>query len=105
MNGCGHNAVGHIGILGVEKHGEEWYQISLGGQQGTDAAIGSVIGPAIPAAEVADVIERLIVTYLDVRHAGERFIDTVLRLGHTPFRGAAYHHPQSHEEYRRVRYA
>jgi sulfite reductase (NADPH) hemoprotein beta-component len=108
MNGCGHNAVGHIGILGVEKKGEEWYQVSLGGHQGSagfDARIGSVIGPAIPAAAVADVVERLITTYLDLRHAGERFIETVERLGHTPFREAAYPQPQSHEENRRVRYA
>jgi sulfite reductase (NADPH) hemoprotein beta-component len=109
MNGCGHNAVGHIGILGVEKKGDEWYQVSIGGKaggnQGNDAAIGSAIGPAIPAADVAEVVERLIAAYLDLRHAGERFIDTVQRLGHTPFRDAAYHHPQSHEEYRRVRHA
>ncbi|MBI4995922.1 MAG: nitrite/sulfite reductase [Rhodocyclales bacterium] len=104
MNGCGHNAVGHIGILGVEKHGEEWYQISLGGNQGNDARIGAAIGPAVPAAAVADVVERLITTYLDLRHAGERFIETVERLGHTPFRDAAYQAP-SHKEDRRVRYA
>jgi sulfite reductase (NADPH) hemoprotein beta-component len=104
MNGCGHNAIGHIGILGVEKKGEEWYQISLGGQQGNDAHIGQAIGPAVPAAEVANVVERLIDTYLALRHAGERFIETVARLGHTPFRNAAYN-PQSHEEDRRVRYA
>ena len=104
MNGCGHNAVGHIGILGVEKHGEEWYQVSLGGNQGNDARIGQAIGPAVPAAEVTNVVERLIATYLALRHAGERFIDTVQRLGHTPFRDAAYQAP-SHEEDRRVRYA
>lgn len=108
MNGCGHHSIGHIGVLGVDKNGEEWYQVSLGGHQGNagiEARIGQVIGPAIPAAEVADVVERLIGTYLDLRHADEGFIDTVLRLGHTPFRDAAYHHPQSHEENRRVRYA
>jgi sulfite reductase (NADPH) hemoprotein beta-component len=104
MNGCGHNAVGHIGILGVEKHGEEWYQVSLGGNQGNAAAIGQAIGPAVPAAEVTNVVERLIESYLALRHAGERFIDTVQRLGHTPFRNAAYQ-SQSHEENRRVRYA
>jgi sulfite reductase (NADPH) hemoprotein beta-component len=104
MNGCGHNAVGHIGILGVEKHGEEWYQVSLGGNQGNDARISQAIGPAVPAAEVTNVVERLIATYLALRHAGERFIDTVQRLGHTPFRDAAYQAP-SHEENRRVRYA
>jgi sulfite reductase (NADPH) hemoprotein beta-component len=105
MNGCGHNAVGHIGILGVGKHGEEWYQVSLGGNQGNDARIGQAVGPAVPAAEVTNVVERLIASYLALRHAGERFIDTVERLGHTPFRDAAYQHRPSHEENRRVRYA
>lgn len=103
MNGCGHNALGHIGVLGVDKGGEEWYQISLGGRQGNEAAIGGVIGPAVPAAEVADVVQHLIETYIALRHAGERFIETVARLGHTPFRAAAYRQPQ--EENRRVRYA
>ena len=112
MNGCGHNAVGHIGILGVEKKGEEWYQISIGGNataaQGNATRIGpqvgTVIGPAVPAAAVTDIVERLIVAYLDLRHNGERFIDTVARLGHTPFRSAAYN-PQSHEDTRSARYA
>jgi sulfite reductase (NADPH) hemoprotein beta-component len=103
MNGCGHNALGHIGILGVEKSGEEWYQVSLGGRQGNEATIGSVIGPAVPAAEVANVVERMIGTYIALRDAGERFIETVARLGHTPFRDAAYRQPQ--EENRRARYA
>ncbi len=108
MNGCGHNAVGHIGILGVEKRGEEWYQITLGGRQGNAATIGTALGPAVPAAEVADVVERLIEAYLDLRHADERFIETVARLGHTPFRKAAYlqhRQVQSHQENRRLRYA
>ena len=105
MNGCGHNAVGHIGILGVEKHGQEWYQVSIGGNQGNRAALGQVIGPAVPAAEVADIVERLIEAYIALRQPDERFTDALLRLGHTPFRSAAYKHRQSHEEDRRVRYA
>jgi sulfite reductase (NADPH) hemoprotein beta-component len=105
MNGCGHNAVGHIGILGVEKHGEEWYQVTIGGNQGNHAALGQAIGPAVPAAEVAAVVERLVAAYIALRQADERFVDTLLRLGHTPFRSAAYQHRQSHEEDRRVRYA
>ena len=108
VNGCGHHSIGHIGILGVDKNGREWYQISVGGSQGNDARIGArlgeVIGPAVAAAEVADVVERLILAYLDRRHADERFIDTLDRLGLGPFRHAAYH-PQSDRETRSVRYA
>ena len=105
MNGCGHNAVGHIGILGVDKHGDDWYQVSIGGNQGNHAALGQVIGPAVPAAEVAAVVERLIEAYIALRQPNECFIDALLRLGHTPFHSAAYNHRPSHEEDRRVRYA
>src|SRR5581483_2678296 len=87
MNACGHHHVGHIGILGVDKNGEEWYQISIGGRQGTKAALGKVIGPSVARAEVADVVERLIRTYLDKRDSEhERFIDTVHRIGIEPFK-------------------
>ena len=103
VNGCGHNAVADIGVLGVDKRGAEWYQISLGGGAGNRAAIGEVIGPAVPAAEVADVVARLIETHVALRHHGERFAETVRRLGHAPFRAAAY--PQTHEDNRRARYA
>jgi sulfite reductase (NADPH) hemoprotein beta-component len=106
VNGCAHHSIGHIGILGVDKNGEEWYQVSIGGDQGNDAAIGTVIGPAFAAADVVDVVERLIVAYLHLRHADERFVDTVRRLGLAPFRDAAYQTtPQSDTETRRLHYA
>ncbi len=90
MNSCGHHHLGAIGILGVDKHGEEWYQITLGGAQGNAARIGEVIGRSFAAAEVADVIERMIQAYLAHRHADEQFTDTVARIGLQPFRDAAY---------------
>lgn len=93
MNSCGHHHLGAIGILGVDKNGEEWYQVTLGGRQGNDARIGEVIGRSFAAAEVPDAIERLITTYLAQRHADERFIDTFDRIGEEPFRNAAYPHP------------
>jgi len=93
MNSCGHHHLGAIGILGVDKHGEEWYQITLGGRQGTDARIGEVIGRAFAAKDVADVVERLIGTYLAQRHADERFLDTFDRIGLQAFRDVAYQTP------------
>ena len=93
MNSCGHHHLGAIGILGVDKNGEEWYQVTLGGQQGNHASIGEVIGRSFAAIEVPDVVERLIGVYLTTRHTEERFIDTVQRLGIEPFRSAAYPNP------------
>jgi len=90
MNACGHHHVGHIGILGVDKHGEEWYQISLGGSANGFTALGEVIGPSVAQHEVAATIERIVETYREVRREGERFIDTLRRVGHTPFRERAY---------------
>jgi sulfite reductase (NADPH) hemoprotein beta-component len=90
MNACGHHHVGHIGILGVDKNGEEWYQVSIGGAQGNDAALGRVIGPSFPAAEMPDVVARLIDVYVERRHADERFVDTVHRLGLEPFKERVY---------------
>jgi len=91
MNACGHHHVGHIGILGVDKSGEEWYQISIGGKQGADAALGKVIGKSVARAEVPDVIENLIGTYLDCRESDdERFVDVVHRLGIAPFKERVY---------------
>jgi sulfite reductase (NADPH) hemoprotein beta-component len=95
MNSCGHHHLGAIGILGVDKHGEEWYQITLGGAQGNAARIGEVIGRSFAAAEIPDVIERMIETYLAQRHADEAFKDTVARLGLPPFREAAYRKNES----------
>ena len=91
MNSCGHHHVGHIGILGVDKNGEEWYQISIGGRQGAGAALGKVIGPSVARAEVPDVIERLVAAYLEHRESDqERFIDVVHRLGIEPFKAHVY---------------
>jgi sulfite reductase (NADPH) hemoprotein beta-component len=91
MNSCGHHHLGAIGILGVDKHGEEWYQITLGGAQGNAAAIGEVIGRSFAAADVPDVVEQLIETYLTHRHADENFNDTVRRIGLEPFRASVYY--------------
>jgi sulfite reductase (NADPH) hemoprotein beta-component len=90
MNACGHHHVGHIGILGVDKHGEEWYQISLGGSANGFTALAEVIGPSVRQDEVAPVIERIVEAYRALRADGERFIDTLRRVGLTPFRESAY---------------
>jgi sulfite reductase (NADPH) hemoprotein beta-component len=90
MNACGHHHVGHIGILGVDKHGEEWYQISLGGSATGFTALGEVIGPSVPKNEVAATIERIVEVYRSVRDEGERFLDTLRRVGLQPFKERAY---------------
>ena len=90
MNACGHHHVGHIGVLGVDKNGSEWYQVSIGGTQGEHAALGKVIGPSFAANEMPDVVARLIETYIDVRHEDERFVDTVHRVGIDPFKERVY---------------
>ncbi len=91
MNSCGHHHVGHIGILGVDKSGEEWYQISIGGRQGVEAALGKVIGKSVARDEVPDVVDRLIETYLDHRDSdAERFVDVVHRIGVEPFKERVY---------------
>src|SRR5437588_11469640 len=90
MNACGHHHVGHIGILGVDKRGEEWYQISLGGSANGFTALGEVIGPSVPKSEVASTIERIVEAYRALRADGERFIDTLRRVGLEPFREGAY---------------
>ncbi|MDE2276982.1 MAG: nitrite reductase, partial [Burkholderiales bacterium] len=93
INSCGHHHSGHIGILGVDKDGSEWYQVTVAGADGSTlsgaATPGKVIGPSFAADEVPDVIEAVIGTYLRERHAGERFIDAARRLGPLPFRHAA----------------
>ncbi len=90
INSCGHHHVGNIGVLGVDKDGEEWYQITLGGEQGNDAAIGKVIGPSFYADEIPDVITNVINTYVEHRTDDESFIDAYRRIGVTPFKEAAY---------------
>jgi len=105
INSCGHHHVGHIGILGIDKAGEEWYQITLGGRQnntqpgihahqaqrGEGAAIGRIIGPSFAREQIPDVVETLVQTYLNLRDSEhERFIDVVQRLGITPFKEQVY---------------
>ena len=93
INSCGHHHTGHIGILGVDKDGTEWYQVTLGGSDGSDHApasvAGKVIGPSFAADEVSDVIEAVIETYRSQRAANEKFVDTVKRIGLDPFKAAA----------------
>jgi sulfite reductase (NADPH) hemoprotein beta-component len=96
INSCGHHHVGNIGVLGVDKDGEEWYQITLGGEQGNDAAIGKVIGPSFYADEIPDVITNVINTYVTERTEDESFISTYRRLGVTPFKEAAYKNKKEH---------
>jgi sulfite reductase (NADPH) hemoprotein beta-component len=90
INACGHHHVGHIGILGVDKKGEEFYQITLGGDATENAAIGTLVGPAFSYDNVVDAVETIIETYLHVREDGERFLDTVRRLGIHPFKEKLY---------------
>src|SRR5437660_6254518 len=91
INACGHHHVGHIGILGVEKNGEEFYQVTLGGKADENATLGTLIGPAVPYAQVADVVEDIAAAYLELRQQPqELFIDTVKRLGVEPFRERVY---------------
>ena len=90
MNACGHHHIGNIGVLGVDKKGEERYQISIGGRQGNDTRLGKVLGPSFAADEVAQVVEQLIDVYLENRFADERFIDTFDRLGIEPYKACIY---------------
>jgi sulfite reductase (NADPH) hemoprotein beta-component len=90
INACGHHHVGHIGILGVNRHGEEYYQVSLGGYQGNEASIGDILGPAFREDQVAEAVEKVIEVYLASRANGERFIDTYRRIGKEPFKTRVY---------------
>jgi sulfite reductase (NADPH) hemoprotein beta-component len=93
INSCGHHHSGHIGILGVDKDGKEWYQVTLGGSDGSalsgNSQAGKAVGPSFSAAEVPGVIEAVLTTYRDTREGGETFIDTLRRVGHDPFKVAA----------------
>jgi sulfite reductase (NADPH) hemoprotein beta-component len=90
MNACGHHHVGHIGILGVDKKGEEWYQISLGGHAGRGASLGEIVGPSFSRAEVPDVIERILDVYVAERQPGEAFLACYRRIGIEPFKTYVY---------------
>jgi sulfite reductase (NADPH) hemoprotein beta-component len=93
INACGHHHVGHIGVLGVDKDGAEWYQVSIGGAQGNDAAIGKIIGPSFSAPQMPEVVQRLLDVYLRERIEGERFVDVAQRLGVAPFKEHVYATP------------
>jgi sulfite reductase (NADPH) hemoprotein beta-component len=90
MNSCGHHHVGNIGILGVDKDGQEWYQVTLGGEQGLNAAIGKVIGPSFFAEDMPEVISKVIDVYVEKREPSEKFVDTVHRIGIAPFKERVY---------------
>ncbi len=90
INACGHHHAGHIGILGVDKKGVEYYQLQLGGSGAEDASIGAIMGPGFAAHQIGPAVERIIDTYLKLRESGERFLDTYRRVGMEPFKNMAY---------------
>ena len=98
INACGHHHVGHIGILGVDKDGEEWYQVQLGGAQGNDASLGKVIGRSFSFEQMPEVIARLLQVYVRERDDGERFIDTVRRIGLEAYKTEVYGTPIEADE-------
>jgi sulfite reductase (NADPH) hemoprotein beta-component len=93
INACGHHHVGHIGVLGVDKDGSEWYQVSIGGSQGNESAIGKIIGPSFSAPQMPEVVGRLLDVYVRNRVEGERFVDVAQRLGVAPFKEFVYATP------------
>ena len=90
MNACGHHHVGHIGILGVDKKGSEFYQISLGGNQGNGASLGAIVGPSVSRHEVADVVEKVLDVFVDRREGDETFLSVYRRIGIDPFKARIY---------------
>jgi sulfite reductase (NADPH) hemoprotein beta-component len=90
INACGHHHIGHIGILGVDRKGEEYYQITLGGDASEDAAIGQIIGPSFSEHDVIDAVAKIVDVYVAHRAAGEAFLATYRRLGAAPFKEALY---------------
>jgi sulfite reductase (NADPH) hemoprotein beta-component len=91
INACGHHHIGHIGILGVEKNGQEYYQVTIGGRAGEDAELGTMLGPAVPYEQIADVVEDIAAAYLELRERpDEIFIDTIERVGVEPFKERVY---------------
>jgi sulfite reductase (NADPH) hemoprotein beta-component len=90
INACGHHHVGNIGILGVDKKGTEFYQVTLGGDAGMEAALGDIVGPAFAEDAIVDAVESIVTTYLEIRLDGERFIDTYRRTGLAPFKETLY---------------
>ena len=90
MNACGHHHIGHIGILGVDKKGQEFFQVSLGGKQADPPQIGKILGPSFSAQEIPDVIAKILNTYVNLRHENEIFVDTCHRVGIAPFKECVY---------------
>ena len=90
INACGHHHAGHIGILGVDKKGVEYYQILLGGSGAEDASVGNIMGPGFSAHDIGPAVERVVDTYVKLRQNGERFLDTYRRVGMEPFKNMAY---------------
>jgi sulfite reductase (NADPH) hemoprotein beta-component len=90
MNACGHHHIGNIGILGVDKNGEEWYQVLLGGSQGNGASLGKILGPSCARASMPDVIERVLAVFVENRQVEETFLETVRRIGLEPFKEKVY---------------
>jgi sulfite reductase (NADPH) hemoprotein beta-component len=90
INACGHHHAGHIGILGVDKKGVEYYQLQLGGSGAEDASIGDIMGPGFSADQIVPALERVVETYMKLRQPGERFLDAYRRLGMEPFKNMAY---------------
>jgi sulfite reductase (NADPH) hemoprotein beta-component len=90
MNACGHHHIGHIGILGVDKKGQEFYQVCLGGSQSKDASIAKILGPSFRQEDMPEVIEKILATYVELRQEEERFLDTYRRVGIDPFKERVY---------------
>ena len=93
MNACGHHHIGHIGVLGVDKKGQEFYQVSLGGSQAKDASIGKILGPSFSREAMPDVMDKLLNTYVDLRKEEETFLQTYQRVGVEPFKERVYASP------------
>jgi sulfite reductase (NADPH) hemoprotein beta-component len=94
INACGHHHVGHIGVLGIDKAGEEFYQIMLGGSAGHDASLGEFLGKALPSDQIVDGIDKVLNRYLAIRLSpDDRLIDVVRRVGLAPFKEAVYGPP------------
>ena len=90
MNACGHHHIGHIGVLGVDKKGQEFYQVSLGGSGAKDASLGKILGPSFKQDDMPDIIERILSTYVDLRKEEESFLETYKRVGLDPFKERVY---------------
>ncbi|MFT6371354.1 MAG: sulfite reductase (NADPH) hemoprotein beta-component [Gammaproteobacteria bacterium] len=90
MNACGHHHVGHIGLLGVDKKGEDWYQITLGGSASNHTALGKVLGPSVEKSKIGDSVEKIIEVYLELRECDENFLQTLARVGRSPFKEQVY---------------